>query len=144
MIENTYDELQVGDRGIFEKTVTEADVSNYAGVTGDFSWLHVHKERAEKGHFKQRIAHGMLLAGYVSNIVGNIMPGAGTIYNTQNFIFLKPCFIGDTIKSVVEIAEKMSKGRVKLITRCYNQHGELILDGDAIVIPPREHFFDND
>lgn len=139
MIENTYDELIIGDIGYIEKTLTETDVYNYAGVTGDFSWIHVNEVRSKKGHFKTRIVHGLLLAGLVSTVVGNRMPGAGTIYETQNLVFLKPCFINDTIRAQTEVIEKMSRGRVKLRTTCYNQNEELVLDGEAIVIPPREH-----
>ena len=74
MIENIYSELKVGDTGFIEKTITETDVYIYAGITGDFSWLHINEMRAKRGHFKTRIAHGMLLAGLVSNVVGNQMP----------------------------------------------------------------------
>ena len=139
MIENVYKELKVGDKGVFEKTVTESDICNYAGISGDFSWLHVNKIRAAKGFFRQRIAHGMLITGFISNIIGNVMPGSGTIYETQNLQFLKPCFIDDTVRTEVEIVELLPKGRVRLSTRCYNQDGELLINGEAIAIPPREH-----
>lgn len=139
MIEHVYDELKVGDSACVEKTITETDVYQYAGITGDFSWLHVNEVRAAQGHFKTRIVHGMLLIGLISNVVGNRMPGAGTIYEAQNIRFLKPCFINDTIKAQTEVIEKLSKGRIKLRTLCFNQNGELVLDGEAITIPPREH-----
>ncbi|NLB89251.1 MAG: MaoC family dehydratase, partial [Syntrophomonadaceae bacterium] len=90
------------------------------------------------------IVHGMLLAGLISNVIGNQMPGAGTIYETQSLRFLKPCFINDTIRAQTEVIELMPAGRVKLRTTCYNQHGELIIDGEAIVIPPRKHVIDNE
>ncbi|QGT99628.1 hypothetical protein SYNTR_1035 [Candidatus Syntrophocurvum alkaliphilum] len=137
MIENTYDELKVGDKSFIEKTITETDVYMYAGITGDLSWLHVNEKRAQKGHFKTRIVHGMLLAGFISNVIGNYLPGAGTIYQSQTLNFLKPCFMNDTIRAQVEIIEKLGKGRIKLKTACLNQNDEVILDGEAIVIPPR-------
>lgn len=139
MIENTYSQLKVGDTGFVEKTLTETDVYIYAGITGDFSWLHVNETKARQGHFKTRVVHGMLLLGLISNVVGNEMPGAGTIYENQRINFLKPCYINDTIKAQTEVIEIMPKGRIKLKTTCINQNGELIVDGDAIVIPPREH-----
>lgn len=139
MIEYIYNELQVGDMGYVEKTITESDVYMYAGVTGDFSWLHVNEWRAERGHFKTRIVHGMLLAGLISTVVGNEMPGAGTIYEKQDLHFLKPCFINDTIRAQTEVVELMPAGRVKLKTICYNQRNELIVEGTAIAIPPRKH-----
>lgn len=139
MIEHIYSELQIGDTGYIEKTITETDVYLYAGITGDFSWLHVNEIRARRGHFKTRVVHGMLLIGLISNVVGNRMPGAGTIYETQNIDFLAPCYINDTVRAQTEVIGKMPRGRVKLRTSCYNQHDELILDGKAIVIPPRKH-----
>ncbi len=139
MIEHIYTELKVGDMGYVEKTLTESDVYGYAGITGDFSWLHVNKKRAQDGHFKGRIVHGMLLMGLISNVVGNQMPGAGTIYESQTTKFIKPCFINDTITAEAEVIELMPAGRVKLRTCCFNQYDELIMDGIAIVIPPRKH-----
>jgi len=142
MIEHIYNELKIGDKGVVEKTITETDVYNYAGISGDFSWLHVNEKRAKEGHFKTRVVHGMLLMGLISNVVGNRMPGAGTIYEMQNARFLKPCYMNDTVRAEVEVIELLPKGRVKLRTVCYNQHGELLIDGDAIAIPPRKHILD--
>lgn len=142
VIEHIYSELKVGDTGYVEKTITETDVYIYAGVTGDFSWLHVNEMRAQCGHFKTRVVHGMLLAGLISNVVGNQMPGAGTIYEDQSLSFLKPCFINDTIRAQTEVIELMPRGRVRLRTTCVNQYNELLMDGEAIVIPPRQHVVD--
>jgi 3-hydroxybutyryl-CoA dehydratase len=139
MIENTYQELKIGDIGFMEKTITETDLYMYAGITGDFSWLHVNEVKAKQGHFKTRIIHGMLLGGFISNVVGNIMPGAGTIYEKQDLHFLRPCFINDTIRAQTEVIELLPAGRVRLRTTCHNQSGELLVQGEAIVIPPREH-----
>ena len=139
MIENIYSELKVGDKGYVEKTITETDLYNFAGTTGDFSWLHVNEVRSRQGHFKTRIVHGMLLGGLISTVVGNQMPGSGTIYESQNLRFIKPCFFNDTIKARTEVTEIMPAGRVRLRTTCYNQRGEMIIDGEAVAIPPRKH-----
>ncbi len=138
MEEHIYSELQVGESAYFEKTITETDVYMYAGITGDLNWLHVNKVRAENSRFKQRIAHGMLLIGLVSNVIGNQLPGSGTVYVEQNMKFVRPCYINDTVKAYVEVLEILPKGRVKLATRCYNQNDEILIDGEAIVMPPRE------
>ncbi len=139
MIENTYNDLKVGDIGFMEKTLTETDLYTFAGVTGDYNWLHINEIRAKEGRFKARIIHGMLLASLISNVVGNQMPGVGTIYESQELKFLRPCFINDTIRAQTEVVELMPKGRVKLRTTCHNQNGELVVDGEAIVIPPKKH-----
>ncbi len=142
MIENIISELKIGSTGYVEKTISETDVYQYAGVTGDFSWLHVNEMRSQLGHFKTRIVHGMLLLGLISNVVGNQMPGAGTIYESQTIKFLKPCFIGDTVRAQTEVIEMLERGRVKLRTVCVNQKGDILLDGEAITIPPRKHIVD--
>lgn len=142
IIENIYVELKVGDTGYVEKTISETDVYQYAGITGDFSWLHVNEMRAQAGHFKTRIVHGMLLLGLISNVVGNQMPGAGTIYQKQTIDFVRPCYIGDTIRAQTVVIQLLDHGRVRLHTICVNQKGETLLDGEAIVIPPRRHVVD--
>jgi len=139
VIENIYKELMVGQKSFVEKTITETDVYLYAGISGDFSWLHVNEMRAEDGQFKTRVVHGILLLGLISNVVGNHLPGAGTIYENQNAQFLRPCFFNDTIRAQVEVMELMPRGRVRLRTTCWNQHGDLIIDGEAVAIPPRDH-----
>lgn len=139
MIEKIYNELKVGQKSFVEKTITETDVYLYAGISGDFSWLHINQMRAEIGHFKTRIVHGILLLGLISNVVGNHLPGSGTMYEMQSAKFLRPCFINDTIRAQVEVIELMPRGRVKLRTTCWNQHGDMIIDGEAVAIPPRTH-----
>lgn len=130
-------ELKIGDRDWMEKTVTETDVYNYAGITGDFSWVHVNEERARKGRFGQRIVHGMLTIGFISCVIGTRLPGPGTIYVYQDMKFSRPVFFNDTIHAEVEvIGIDKEKGRVRLKTTVTNQHGETVLSGEAVVIPP--------
>ncbi|MGI6712439.1 MAG: MaoC family dehydratase [Bacillota bacterium] len=131
------DKLKIGDSVWMEKTVSETDIYNYAGITGDFSSLHVNEERAKNSRFGRRIAHGMLLAGFISAVLGTQLPGIGTIYVSQSIKFLKPVYIGDTVRAQVEVIEIDSvKRRVKLKTTCTNQQGEDVLIGEAVVIPP--------
>lgn len=134
----TLDMLQVGDAAEFSKTVSESDVYLYAGITGDFNPAHVNEAYAKKTYFKTRIAHGMLAAGLISAILGTQLPGPGTIYMKQELNFLAPVRIGDTITARVEVTEIIKeKKQVKLRTTCSNQEGELVLDGEAVVSPPR-------
>ena len=103
MIGKTINELKVGDVAEFSKTVSESDIYLYAGVTGDFNPAHINEDYAKQTFFKTRIAHGMLSAGFISTVIGNKLPGTGTIYVTQNLEFLAPVRIGDTITARVEI-----------------------------------------
>ena len=88
--------------------------------------------------FKGRIAHGLLSLGYISTVLGNILPGHGTIYLSQEVKFLAPVRIGDTITARVEVMELIpEKNRVKFKTICLNQEGKIVLDGAAWVMPPK-------
>ena len=138
MIGKTIQELNLGDSEQIQKTISETDVYLYAGITGDHNPAHVNEEYAKKTFFKTRIAHGMLTAGVISTILGNKLPGPGTIYIHQSVNFLAPVRFGDTITAKVEVEEINSeKNRVKFKTTCINQDGITVLDGEAIVSPPK-------
>lgn len=132
-------ELKVGDFAEVAKTVTETDIYLFAGVTGDFNPAHVNEAYARNTFFKTRIAHGMLAAGFISAAIGMQLPGPGTVYIGQELKFLAPVHIGDTITAHVEVAEINSeKNRVTLRTWCANQEGVKVLEGDAMVSPPKK------
>ncbi len=134
----TIDTIQVGDSATFTKTVSESDVYMYAGISGDFNPAHINAVEAEKGIFGERIAHGMLTASFISTVLGTNLPGPGTIYLSQELSFKRPVKFGDTIEAKVEVIEKIEeKNRLILRTTCTNQHGELVIDGKAMVMPPK-------
>lgn len=131
-------ELKVGETAEFSKTVSESDVYLYAGVTGDFNPAHIDEAYAQQTFFKTRIAHGMLTAGFISAVLATRLPGPGTIYLRQELNFLAPVHIGDTVTAKVEVIEIMvEKNRVRLKTTCVNQEGTQVLDGEALISPPR-------
>jgi 3-hydroxybutyryl-CoA dehydratase len=139
MLGKSISELKVGDFAEFAKTVSETDIYMFAGIVGDFNPAHVNEEYAKGTFFKTRIAHGMLAAGFVSSTIGMQLPGPGTVYISQELKFLGPVHIGDTVTARVEVAEiDKEKNRVRLSTSCMNQEGMKILDGDAMVSPPRK------
>jgi 3-hydroxybutyryl-CoA dehydratase len=138
MIGKTIEELKVGDTARFSKTISESDVYLFAGVTGDLNPAHVNEDYAKVTYFKTRIAHGMLSASLISGVIGTRLPGPGTIYMHQEVSFLAPVKIGDTVTAIVEVAEIMAeKKRVRLKTVCINQENTTVVDGEAIVSPPR-------
>ena len=138
MIGKTIDELKVGDTAKFSKTVSESDVYLFAGVTGDLNPAHVNEDYAKDTYFKTRIAHGMLSAGFISAVIGTKLPGPGTIYLHQEVNFLAPVKIGDTVTAIVEVAEIMAdQKKIRLKTYCINQENKTVVDGEAIVSPPR-------
>ncbi|HON99864.1 MAG TPA: MaoC family dehydratase [Syntrophales bacterium] len=139
MIGKTMDEIALGETAEFAKTVSETDVYLYAGITGDLNPAHVNEAYAADTFFKGRIAHGMLTAGFISAILGTRLPGPGTIYIRQELNFLAPVRMGDTITARVEVVEKIpEKNRLRLRTTCTNQAGKMVLDGEAVVMPPKK------
>jgi 3-hydroxybutyryl-CoA dehydratase len=131
------DEISEGMTAVFSKTVTEADIVLFAGITGDTNPVHLDEEFAKPTMFKGRIAHGMLTAGFVSAVFGTKLPGPGCIYLSQNLKFKAPVKIGDTVKARVTVsAIDQAKARVTFATTCHV--GELIvLDGEAQLMVPR-------
>lgn len=129
------EDLTVGQTAEFGKTITEADVTLFAGVTGDFNPVHVDETAAQRSRFGGRIAHGMLSAGLISATIAGKLPGPGSIYLSQTLRFTAPVRIGDTITASVSIVEILvAKRRVRLATVCRNQNGATVLDGEATVL----------
>jgi len=139
MIGKTIEELRIGDTAEFTKTISESDVYLFAGVTGDLNPAHINESYASNTFFKGRIAHGMLLAGFISGVIGMKLPGPGSIYIRQELKFLAPARIGDTITARVEITQMQSeKNRITLRTTCMNQENTLVMDGEAMISPPKK------
>ena len=131
-------EIKVGDKTIVEKTISETDIYLFSGITGDLNPVHVNQKEAEETIFKGRIAHGILVTGLISTCIGMQLPGPGSIYLGQQVKFTAPVYIGDTISAQVEVIEtNAEKNRVKLKTTCTNQDGKVVIDGEALVMPPR-------
>ncbi|NLW92388.1 MAG: MaoC family dehydratase [Syntrophomonadaceae bacterium] len=139
MLGKTIEEINIGDTADFVKSVTEYDVYSFAGITGDFNPAHINTVYASETSFGRIIAHGILSVGFISNVLGTQLPGPGSIYIRQVCDFKKPVFIGDTIKATVEVTQKDDvKNRVWLHTYCTNQNGDIVVDGEAIMMPPRK------
>jgi 3-hydroxybutyryl-CoA dehydratase len=133
----TYDDISIGDSASFSKTISESDVYLFAGITGDLNPAHVDAVAAAKGMFQQRIAHGMLTGSFISTVLAMRLPGPGTIYVSQSLNFRAPVFFGDTLTARVEAIEKLEQRRwVKFRTTVTNQHGKVVVEGEATVIPP--------
>ncbi len=131
------DGLEVGQKGVVVKTITAADIQQYATLTGDTNPLHTDHAFAKGTRFGEPIAQGMLAASVISAAIGSRLPGPGTIYLSQELRFLKPVKVGDTVIARVEVTELIrEKNRVRLRTTLHNQRGEQVIEGSALVIPP--------
>jgi len=124
--------VDIGFKTTHVKTITEADINNFAQVSGDFNPVHVREEYAKKTFFGGRIAHGALSQALLSAAMAKL-PGL-VIFLSQSIKFLKPVRIGDTITAVAEvIGTRKDKGIVTLKNTCVNQNGETIVEGEAAV-----------
>lgn len=138
----TIDQIHRGDSAEFAKTLSESDVYLFAGITGDFNPAHVNEVYSQRTFFKTRIVHGLLTAGLISAVIANQLPGPGTIYVRQELDFVAPARIGDTITAHVEVVDILKDmNRIRLKTWCTKQDGSLLLDGVALVSPPRAPSF---
>jgi 3-hydroxybutyryl-CoA dehydratase len=134
MKELAYADMNVGDSASLSKTVTESDILSFAGLTMDFNPVHVNAEYAKESIFKERIAHGMLSAGFISAVLGTTLPGPNAIYLGQELKFTAPVKIGDTVTATATITEKKDEKRIlKLKTVVTNQRGEVVVDGNAVI-----------
>ena len=124
----------VGDAATFSKTITEADILLFAGVSGDTYPLHVDAEYAKTTRYGQRVVHGMLSASLISTVTGLLLGTPGGIYVEQSLRFRRPVFIGDTLTASAEVtAIDAAKQRLHCATAIVNQHGKTVIDGTSIL-----------
>lgn len=128
---------EVGQSAETTRVITGEDILLFAEVTGDRNPVHISEEFAAKTRFAERIAHGILMAGLISAVIGMKLPGPGCLYLSQTLSFLASVRMGDRITARVEIIEVISGKRLKLRTQCTNQREEVVLEREAVVVPPR-------
>lgn len=129
--------FKVGDTAGFSKTISESDIYQFAGITGDLNPVHVDAEYAKSTRFGGRIAHGMLTSSFICTVLGMKLPGVGTIHISQQLNFLAPVFIGDTVTVRLEVAEVLEKGHLKITSQIFNQDSKMVVDGFSVVKPPK-------
>ncbi|MGH1430885.1 MAG: MaoC family dehydratase [Neptuniibacter sp.] len=105
------EDLEVGMSDSFAKTITDADVCLFAGISGDTNPVHINDDYAKTTMFGKRIVHGMFSAALISTVAGTKLPGPGAIYVDQSVKFKAPVFIGDTAKATVTVLEIDSRRR---------------------------------
>lgn len=133
-----YDDLAVGEKATYTKTITGDDVQTFAALSGDVNPVHVDPEFAKNTAFGQQIAHGMLAASLISAVIGTQLPGINSIYLGQELKFLAPVFFGDTLTAEAEIVEKREdKPILKIRTTVTKQDGTVVVEGQAVIKKPR-------
>lgn len=136
MIGLTMDEVAVGDIAEVSYTVTAETIREFVTASGDDNPIHSDQTFAAGTRFGRVIAPGMLTGSFVSSVIGTRLPGPGTIYLSQSFRFLRPVYVGDRVTARVEVVERVAeRNRLRLRTTCVNQAGDLLLEGEAWVLP---------
>jgi 3-hydroxybutyryl-CoA dehydratase len=129
-----FSSFAVGDEASFSKTITEADIVLFAGVSGDTYPLHVDAEYAKTTRFGARVAHGMLSASLFSTVTGLMLGTPGGIYVEQTLHFRRPVFIGDTLTARAEVISiDAAKRRLHCAMTIVNQSGETVIDGASVL-----------
>jgi 3-hydroxybutyryl-CoA dehydratase len=129
------DDFAIGEKARLSRTVTEDDIRQMAEITGDFNPVHTDERFASRTRFKGRIAHGVFSAGLISAVLGTKLPGPGAVYLKQTLDFLYPVRARDMLTAEVEvIAWRADKRIITLRTRCLNQDGKDVVNGEAVLL----------
>jgi len=128
------EDLSVGMSASYAKTVTEADVILFAGISGDDNPVHINEEFAAETMFKGRIAHGMFSAALISAVLGTRLPGPGCIYISQEMKFKAPVRIGDTVTATATVKEVNTERRRVILETVCTVKGKMVLDGEAVLM----------
>ncbi len=140
MIENkTFDEISIGDTASLTRTVTEEDINLYAAISGSINPIHFDAAYVKDAHQMDNVAtHSMWVGTMVSNLLGNQLPGAGTVAKEQHFIFHNPIILGDTITMTITVREKKQKSH-EIVFDCRCVKGDMLLvDGMVSVVAPKK------
>ena len=131
-----FEDLEEGMTDVFAKTITDADIITFAGISGDTNPVHLNHEFASETMFKGRIVHGMLTASFISTVIGTKMPGAGCIYVSQNLRFKAPVRSGETVTATCTVTKLIpEKSLIELKTVC-TVSGKPVVDGEATIMVP--------
>jgi 3-hydroxybutyryl-CoA dehydratase len=130
-----YEDLKPGMSASFTKTVTERDVELFGEVSGDRNPVHFDEAFARATIFRGRVAHGVLAISYISNVLGNEIPGPGTIFVSATTRFKAPVRIGDTVVTVCTVRELLEKRRVVFDCAC-SVAGNVVVESEAVVMAP--------
>lgn len=132
-----FDDLTLGRQARLTRVLTKEDIQLFAAVTGDTNPAHTNAEYAQSTIFHEVVGHGMWTGSLISNLLGTVLPGPGTIYLNQSFNFKKPVLLGDKVTVIITVQEKDPHRPIATFSCIvYNQHHETILEGSARVIVP--------
>ncbi|MFA9442626.1 MAG: MaoC family dehydratase [Hyphomicrobium sp.] len=131
-----FEDLSVGQAATLSNTVSGANIVAFAEISGDRNPVHLDADYAATTMFKERIAHGMLSAAYISAVFGMKLPGPGAIYMSQTLKFKAPVKIGDTVVTTVKVAELMPEKRRARFECVCTVNDKPVVEGEAMLMVP--------
>ena len=131
-----FEDLKVGQTAVVARTLTEADIVLFAGISGDTNPVHINEEFASETMFSGRIAHGMLTASFISTVIGTRLPGPGAIYLSQTLRFRAPVRVGDTIRARATVTELFPAKQRAALATTVSVGNKIMLEGEATVMVP--------
>jgi 3-hydroxybutyryl-CoA dehydratase len=131
-----FEDLAVGQTAVIARTITDADIVLFAGISGDTNPVHINEEFAAGTMFSGRIAHGMLTASFISTVIGTRLPGPGCIYLSQSLRFKAPVRVGDTIWARATVTELFPEKRRAALSTTVTVRDKVVLEGEALVMVP--------
>jgi acyl dehydratase len=127
--------IKVGETASLTRKITDEDIRAFAALSGDHNPVHLDPAYAATTRFGKCVAHGMLSASLISAVLGNDLPGTGSIFLSQTLQFRSPVYTGDTVTARATVRKiRDDKPIVTLETVCENQRGEIVIKGEAVIL----------
>ena len=131
----TFEQIEIGLSVEFPVTISESMVDDFAKVSGDFSPIHMDDKYAKSTSFGKRVVHGMLLASFLSQMVGMYLPGKHALYSSQTLEFHNPCFVGNEISVTSKVIDKSQSTKIiKIESKISNEENKLLLYGIGRIV----------
>lgn len=130
------EDLIEGMSASYAKTITEADIVIFAGISGDNNPLHLNEEFAKESIFRGRIAHGMLTAVFISTVLGTKLPGPGCIYMNQEVKFRAPVRPGETVTTTVTISDVFVEKKRVIAQSVCKVRDKIVVEGKSVLLVP--------
>tara|TARA_Y100001936_G_scaffold223714_1_gene240702 strand:+ start:2333 stop:2764 length:432 start_codon:yes stop_codon:yes gene_type:complete len=130
-----FDQINIGDSKEFKINITQSMVDEFAKISGDFNPLHTDEKYAKSTKFGKRLVHGMLLASFLSQMIGMYLPGKHALYSSQTLEFHNPCFVNDEINVVSKVIDKSQSTKIiKIESKISNEENKILLYGIGRIV----------
>ena len=131
------EQIDIGMSASYSQTITDADVKQFAGISGDHNPIHIDEVYAADSRYGKRIAHGLITSSFFSGIFGTKLPGPGCVYASQQLQFKRPVYIGDTVTATVEVTRVDVEKRFVYFSTICRVNNKIVTSGNAEIYIPK-------